>query len=717
MPAAVAWAVAGALGYTGAAVVIASIAYAATEVAISLIFSYALSKFESALVGKQSQNQQPVPQGFTARGAVYPRSIIYGATRTSGVVVYEYTSGTSNNYLWYVIAIAGHQLNAMSDVYFDNDQITTAHINGSTGQVTGGKYANRAYIWRILGTDAQTVQADLSAARTEWDSNHRGRGVAYLVVRLERDTAIYAAGGPQNFFVSVQGRRLYDPRLDSTNGGSGSQRYTDATTWTYSNNPALAAADYITGGSITYDVATPVTYMGMRESPTRIDWALVANAANICEQTPAIPGSTTQQRYVVAGVLSCNDVHSINLGKIAASMAGQIIPRGGKYRIYAGAYDAPSLTFTDSDLIGGGYEILSPGRTTLYNAVSPTYVDPVRNYQQVNSAINTSSTYETADGERIVKSVDLMMVDNEYRAQRIGALIQAQSRNLVAVTLYFGINGFKLSSWDTFYLTLIEPAWVNKVFRVIDWQFSPDQPGVVITAREESSTAYSDPTAGSYAAPGAATSGANTSDTPSTPSSLSAAPLADAVNFTWSPSTYFQGTATYQLWQYTAATPFSSATKIWEGGSTHYTLPITDSTNPTRYYWVVAIYRGAASPPTPAATAGCPAKALSVTAGFRASCQASYYQYGSAASQTTPNIPVSTTGGTSPFTYAWTRVSGDTSITCSSASSSSPTFTRASMVDQTGYSAIWQCLVTDNASLTSTVTFTPEFFRDISSGH
>ena len=39
----------------------------------------------------------------------------------------------------------------------------------------------------------------------------------------------------------VHGLKLYDPRLDGTNGGTGTQRYADPTTWTYSNNPILIA--------------------------------------------------------------------------------------------------------------------------------------------------------------------------------------------------------------------------------------------------------------------------------------------------------------------------------------------------------------------------------------------------------------------------------------------------------------------------------------------
>lgn len=713
MPAAVAWAVVAALGYTTTAVVIASIAYAVTSVFVSLAISYALNKLESALVGHPSNNQQPVPQTFMARGSVYPRSIVYGTTRTSGAVVFEGTTGVKNQNLWFVIAIAGHQLDSMTDVWFDNVKILASDIDGSTGNVNAGQYANYASIWKHTGTDAQTVDTTFTGVFPSWDSAHRGRGVAYLVIRLNQSSTIYPTGAPQSFFVTVKGRRLYDPRLDSTNGGSGAQRYTNATTWTYSSNPALAAADYLTGGSVTYDVSTPVTFMGMREDPSRIDWALVSNAANICDQTPVIP-STTQTRYLLAGVLSCNDTHSTNLGKITAAMAGQVIYRGGQYRIFAGAYDSPTLTFTDSDLIGNGYEILAPGRTALYNSVSPIYVDPTRNYQQVNSAINSHGTFTAADGEQIIKSIDLTMVDNEFRAQRIGELICQQSRNLIAVTLNLGINGFKLSSWDTFNLTLADPGWVNKVFRVVDWQLSPDQPGVTITAREENSSAYTDPVAGFYAAY-AATPGANANDIPLPPGTFAAAATADSVVFTWAHSTYFPPGASYKLWRYTAATPFSSATLIWQGQSTHYTLVITDSANPTMYYWVTASYAGQDSDPIPDASSGLGVGSLSVTAGFRATANG-VGKTVKGASYTSLASVCSATGGVPAYTYAWTRVSGDASFTCNSPTSASTTFSRSGMVDGTTYVTNWKCTVTDSTAATAIANVSIGVTRDTSYG-
>lgn len=677
-----------------------------------------LGQFVTALIGTPKRGgAPPAPWQFMANGSTYPRTIIYGSTRVSGLLVFQQTSGTKNQYLWYVLAIAGHQLDAMTDVWFDNVNIPSANIDASTGAITSNKYAGFANIWKYLGTDGQTVDPNLNAAFPAiWDSNHRGRSVAYLVIRLQQDSTVYPTGAPQNFFVTVKGKRLYDPRLDSTNGGSGSQRLTDATTWTFSANPALAAADYITGGSNVYDVATPVAVIGMGEVTTRIDWALVANAANVCDQTPSIPGSTTQTRYKLAGPLSSGDAHATNLTKITATMVGQVIPRGGMYRIYAGAYDSPTLSFTDSDLVGAGYELLAQGRSNLYNAVSPIYVDPARNYQQVTSAINTNSSYVTADREKIPpKSIDLTMVDNEYRSQRIGALTLAQSRNLIACTLHLGINGFKTSSWDTLNLSLIEPAWVAKVFRIVGWQLAPDTPGVDLTLLEQSSAAYSDPLVASYAAPGSATGGANSTDTPNTPSSFMANAIADAIIFTWAQSTYFPGGATYKLWQYTAGTPFSSATVVWQGTSTSYTLPITDATNPTLFYWVTASLAGADSDPIPASGTGLGAKALSITGGFRASC-ANVSLRTKNASGSTGSTSVAVTNGAPTYTYAWTYVSGDATIGVTSSTSAVTTFGRTGMADLTHYSAVWKCTVTDSTTATCSVNITVSFYRDTSLG-
>jgi hypothetical protein len=55
----------------------------------NLLQAYALGQLITALVGTPSRNTAPAPQQFMANGSTYPRTIIYGTTRVSGVIVYE----------------------------------------------------------------------------------------------------------------------------------------------------------------------------------------------------------------------------------------------------------------------------------------------------------------------------------------------------------------------------------------------------------------------------------------------------------------------------------------------------------------------------------------------------------------------------------------------------------------------------------------------------
>lgn len=65
-------------------------------------------------------------------------------------------------------------------------------------------------------------------------------GIAYTVALIPPNVT---SGWP-NFVAVIQGHLLYDPRLDSTAGGTGAHRANDNTTWTYSNCPALALGDF-----------------------------------------------------------------------------------------------------------------------------------------------------------------------------------------------------------------------------------------------------------------------------------------------------------------------------------------------------------------------------------------------------------------------------------------------------------------------------------------
>jgi hypothetical protein len=102
-------------------------------------------------------------------------------------------------------------------------------------------------------------------------------GYAYSVFAMPTR----AFDGQLNVSARIAGRRVYDPRADSTAGGSGSQRLADSATWAWSENPALALADFLR--SPTY---------GCGEA---LDWASVATAANHSDAMIGTPAETRRR--------------------------------------------------------------------------------------------------------------------------------------------------------------------------------------------------------------------------------------------------------------------------------------------------------------------------------------------------------------------------------------------------------------------------------------
>jgi len=71
--------------------------------------------------------------------------------------------------------------------------------------------------------------------------------------------------------------------------------------------------------------------------------------------------------------------------------------------------------------------------------------------------------------------------------------------------------------------------------------------------------------------------------------------------------------------------------------------------------------------------------------------------------QTTASATVTASGGTSPYTYAWSKVSGDT-LTLSGASSNNTTFAGDPSADADGtLTAEYKCTVTDNVAATAEI--------------
>ena len=142
------------------------------------------------------------------RSPIASRQIIYGRSKVSGVVVYLSTTGTKNEYLHIVVAMAGHEVEEIGDVYFGEDLALT----GSGSSANQGRFVGKAQIYKQLGGSAQVAQPQLVAATAgltdgKWTNAHRLRGIAYVYVQLTWDAEVFANGIP-NISAIVKGLSL-----------------------------------------------------------------------------------------------------------------------------------------------------------------------------------------------------------------------------------------------------------------------------------------------------------------------------------------------------------------------------------------------------------------------------------------------------------------------------------------------------------------------------
>lgn len=555
---------------------------------VNIAISATLSVISSKLFGPKFD---PIVQGLkekqvTTRSALEYKKIVYGEAMLSGPIIYENLSGDDGEYFWYRIALTGHECDDLISVWLDGKEIPAADISWtagagssdgtgtgavSTGEFVGSNSTGAVNLWYYLGDPDQPVPGALNTEFTEITTNHRCRGDANFVIRMlyNEDTAeVWESGIPRDYKAVMRGRRLYDPRLDSTNGGSGSHLYTDDTTWEWSDNPALCVADYL------------VNYMGVPPA-TGIDWTSVADAADHCDATVAIPTATTETRFTCNGVLSEGEGHRDNLEALLSSFDGRLTHRSGVWYVRSSEWEAATVTLTDGDFVSDLDVRGSAPKAERYAMVRGNFVDPDRKYEPVEFEPVSDSSFATRDGgNTFERDLTLPCTNSNYMAQRIGFRLLEQSDRQIIVRGTVNEIGADIAPQTVVAYTSEACNWDAKTFRVIKWE--PTGAGRYdIEMREDDSAAYDDPIEGDYTVIGGATI-----TTPSfvvaAPSSLTATSVPSGIRLDWTnPATrLFETVEVYA----SSTSAWSGASLIAQGKFDTYTHNLDPGT--ARWYWV-----------------------------------------------------------------------------------------------------------------------------------
>lgn len=432
-------------------------AYFATQFTTSLVLgavSQAMNKTSSGGIASGST--------ITSRGALTPHQVIYGRTRVGGNIVYmEATDG--NKYLHIVVGIAGHEIDAIEKYYLNDEEVS---IDGS-GNVTAGSYANRVRIQSKLGTDDQTAFASLvSESDSLWTENHRLRGRAAVYIRLEYDQDKFPNGIP-NFSFQVRGKKVYDPRSETT---------------VWSANPALCIADYLT--STRYGLGCVYA--------DEIDEAALIAAANVCDEDVTLDAGGTENKYELHGSILTSGTPEDIINQMLTSMAGKAIWTSGKWRILAGAYYTPTLTFDEDDLRSGFTVQSLVSRRENFNCIKGVFVSAQDKYMSVDFPPLISDAFIALDnGEAVYKNIVLPFTTSVTMAQRLAKIELLKARQQITLTLPVKLQGLKANVGDIVYVNNTRLGWSSKPFEVVAMSMSLDEaPGVDLDLREISTDVF-----------------------------------------------------------------------------------------------------------------------------------------------------------------------------------------------------------------------------------
>jgi len=440
-----------------------------TAISLGTIFSWTvagafalgagLSMVSRALAPSMNVKSALRGQSITTRDAAHSRKIVYGRARIGGNIVYLESSGTDRKFLYLVIVVAAHEIDAYESVFFNDEKVwdggtfTTAWR--SSGNASTSPYVDIGFFKGDQTAADNSRTNNLVGASNKWTNNHKLLDTAYMVVRLTHDVDKFAQGLP-NISTVIRGKKVLNPS-------------NNATAW--SQSPALCLYDYLRD-----------TKYGLGETVANILTSSVTAANVICNQ--AIPlaagGGAEQPRYTIDGVVDTADTLQNNIERMIGSMAGRLIYSGGQFEIHAGAYVAPAFTIDESQCVGEISVQTKQSRRNAYNGVKGVFLSEEDNYILADYPAQISTTFAAQDGDPIFLDMTLPYTTNNIRAQRLAKLALLRSRQQESITIPCNLSAFRFKVGENINVTNARLGYSSKIFEVVGYQMNFSSNGQIV---------------------------------------------------------------------------------------------------------------------------------------------------------------------------------------------------------------------------------------------
>ncbi len=367
-----------------------------------------------------------------------PLSFIAGDYVTAGKLKYMGTWGKNNRYVTQVFEISALPITGLDSAWFGDEVGDIRWTSPATeqGQLMGfpiknfsegsNKERDRAWIKVVNGSQTATDPFLTKVFGTDkdypWTSAMVGRGKAYVILTWYYDPEAMTSV-PTALFKPAPAP-MYDPRKDSTAGGSGAHRWGDRATYEATRNPAIIA----------YNITRGIYFgqewlFGGRNLPAwrlpRAEWFAAMNA---CDATVAIKGGT-EPAFRCGMQITVDMTAADVLEEIGRAANMRFAEVGGRLKPIVGLPGAAAFAFTDESILiteGQSYKPFN-GLGETFNALSATYPEPAEKWSSKDAPEYIDADGTASDGGRYLPT-SLSYPAAPFRLQ-VQRLMRAQMRD------------------------------------------------------------------------------------------------------------------------------------------------------------------------------------------------------------------------------------------------------------------------------------------------
>jgi hypothetical protein len=377
----------------------------------------------------------------------------------------------------------GAGITAIDEVYVDDKLVTfdgaltdgtiRGVSSGDTNFYKGGE--SLISIQGFFGLDNQSASSLLDET-TNWTSNHKLSGLAYVALRFKWNQDAFS--GLPEVRVTVRGKKIYDPRLDSTKGGSGSHRQDTASTWAYSANSSLVLLDYLRNSRYG---------KGLPNDAFETNYDSFKTSANTCDTqvTPYSGAVSDINLFETNAVIDSEKKVLENVRELLVPMRAIFNYTQGKYKIIIEGSGSSQLLLTKDNVVSE-VKLQGESKSEKYNRVIGTFTNPEKDYQSDtvsfppfdDSAFPVEDQHATMlsddNNTLLERSFDMLQVTSPYQAEEICENILKRSRNNLKAEVTVTSEALNLSIGDIVTATYDTAGFSAKPFRVMSLAINSD---------------------------------------------------------------------------------------------------------------------------------------------------------------------------------------------------------------------------------------------------